>query len=401
MLLSQFETNKRAHFVFVKKYSCSICMLNCPDDCKNDSDTYHALPPNPPPPPVHSRQKSQMPTFLIIMLCVLGAALVFLTYLTVLGKKRGFSTSRRRNFGSHDASPEDLIDPNDGPVVHPIWYINTVGLQQSVINSIAVFKYKKDERLIEGSDCSVCLSEFRDDETLRLLPKCDHAFHVHCIDTWLTTHKNCPLCRAPIVKESIGDVADEMNTEESVSREDSVENVAQIEGNDVWRNGIDHMAIGVENISSMPNHDGKLQEMSKSSKNEAIRVLSDLAGRFVRAEEELQPMRRSVSMDCFSASRVDASVAQFHEEGCSKIQDFDVTKQNCEEEGKTEDGNSSMDGRRKSYSFRLSLQKVPVYMKRSFSSGEKLSLPRRHRRNQECLEISDLESKASSSGPFT
>ncbi|KAF1865942.1 hypothetical protein Lal_00041723 [Lupinus albus] len=36
-------------------------------------------------------------------------------------------------------------------------------------------------------------------EILRLLPKCHHAFHLPCIDTWLASHTNCPMCRAPIV----------------------------------------------------------------------------------------------------------------------------------------------------------------------------------------------------------
>lgn len=49
---------------------------------------------------------------------------------------------------------------------------------------------------MESSDCSVCLSEFQENERLRLLPECSHAFHVPCIDTWLKSHSNCPLCRA-------------------------------------------------------------------------------------------------------------------------------------------------------------------------------------------------------------
>lgn len=33
----------------------------------------------------------------------------------------------------------------------------------------------------------------------RCLPKCGHGFHVECIDMWLSSHSNCPICRAPIV----------------------------------------------------------------------------------------------------------------------------------------------------------------------------------------------------------
>ncbi|XP_025631253.1 E3 ubiquitin-protein ligase ATL31-like [Arachis hypogaea] len=33
-----------------------------------------------------------------------------------------------------------------------------------------------------GSQCAVCLSEFKDMDKLRLLPKCSHVFHPECID---------------------------------------------------------------------------------------------------------------------------------------------------------------------------------------------------------------------------
>ncbi|KAJ9560472.1 hypothetical protein OSB04_005632 [Centaurea solstitialis] len=104
--------------------------------------------------------------------------------------------------------PEDLSDDDDPTfeLDHPIWYITTVGLQPSVINSISTVTFRKDDHLIDGSDCSVCLSEFRDDETLRLLPKCNHAFHIPCIDTWLRSHTNCPLCRAGILSNGLSAV---------------------------------------------------------------------------------------------------------------------------------------------------------------------------------------------------
>lgn len=97
---------------------------------------------------------------------------------------------------------EELLNENRDHD-HPVWLIATVGLQQSIINSITVCKYRKNEGLIEGTECSVCLSEFREDETLRLLPKCSHAFHISCIDTWLRSHTNCPLCRAGIVSNNV------------------------------------------------------------------------------------------------------------------------------------------------------------------------------------------------------
>jgi E3 ubiquitin-protein ligase ATL4 len=47
-------------------------------------------------------------------------------------------------------------------------------------------------------DCAVCQSAFRDDDELRLLPACRHAFHSRCVDPWLRSNPSCPLCRASI-----------------------------------------------------------------------------------------------------------------------------------------------------------------------------------------------------------
>lgn len=51
----------------------------------------------------------------------------------------------------------------------------------------------------EELECVICLSGFDEGEIGRSLPKCGHAFHVECIDMWLSSHRNCPICRAPIV----------------------------------------------------------------------------------------------------------------------------------------------------------------------------------------------------------
>lgn len=184
----------------------------CPDICDPTipyPDFDVLPPPLAPPPPLESyyisNKSSQHVSPYVIMIISLLASLFLLVgyYVIIVKYCKGCSRLRRRRTRSTDSSEDgdvEFLDEIHGPVLdHPIWYITTVGLQSSVINSITIFKYKKCDNLIEGTDCSVCLTEFQDDETLRLLPKCNHAFHIPCIDTWLRSHTTCPLCRAGIV----------------------------------------------------------------------------------------------------------------------------------------------------------------------------------------------------------
>ncbi|XP_017969386.1 PREDICTED: E3 ubiquitin-protein ligase ATL6 [Theobroma cacao] len=81
------------------------------------------------------------------------------------------------------------------------------GLDSAVIESFPVFIYScvKDLKMGKGAlECAVCLSEFEDDEALRLIPKCSHVFHPDCIDAWLEYHVTCPVCRAKLTPDSDG-----------------------------------------------------------------------------------------------------------------------------------------------------------------------------------------------------
>lgn len=43
--------------------------------------------------------------------------------------------------------------------------------------------------------CPICLNEFQDGDQIRVLPRCQHDFHVTCIDMWLAKNSSCPTCR--------------------------------------------------------------------------------------------------------------------------------------------------------------------------------------------------------------
>ncbi|KAL8193963.1 hypothetical protein R6Q57_026205 [Mikania cordata] len=217
------------------------------------------IPPPPPPPPPMTHDMQLLSPILIIIFGVFSVCFSFICYLTCAKICR--MRQRNRRITDHEAR-EDLVNEDLGPVIHnPIWLINTRGLDQSQIESIHAFKYKRDERLIEGTDCSICLSEFEDDERLRLLPKCSHAFHIPCIDTWLRSHKNCPLCRASIIKN----VPNHDQTENPVTESDMIESSTTTEETEIppvhdSQTTDDHNEVEVENNAEIVRTSGILDE---------------------------------------------------------------------------------------------------------------------------------------------
>ncbi|XP_038700915.1 RING-H2 finger protein ATL13-like [Tripterygium wilfordii] len=83
-----------------------------------------------------------------------------------------------------------------------LFHLHDAGVDQSFIDTLPVFNYKAIIGLRDPFDCAVCLCEFEPEDKLRLLPKCSHAFHMACIDTWLLSHSTCPLCRASLLHDS-------------------------------------------------------------------------------------------------------------------------------------------------------------------------------------------------------
>ncbi|XP_022889557.1 RING-H2 finger protein ATL60-like [Olea europaea var. sylvestris] len=68
------------------------------------------------------------------------------------------------------------------------------GLDPTILRTIPVVIYYPNE-FKDGLECAVCLSEVSQGEKTRFLPKCNHGFHMDCIDMWFQSHSTCPLCR--------------------------------------------------------------------------------------------------------------------------------------------------------------------------------------------------------------
>lgn len=184
----------KAWVPYVNRKDCSqgFCSFYCPQWC------YIVFPP--PPPSFdefpHDNSSTTFSPLVIAVIGILASAFLLVSYYTILCKYCGNTNSESRRREIED--PIEELEYNHNPSFHDHepWHVPTRALDEALIKSITVCKYKKGDGLIEGTDCSICLSEFEEEESVRLLPKCNHAFHVPCVDRWLKYHSNCPLCRA-------------------------------------------------------------------------------------------------------------------------------------------------------------------------------------------------------------
>ncbi|XP_058751961.1 RING-H2 finger protein ATL54-like [Vicia villosa] len=361
---------------------CTVCFNICLTNLQNPN--YYSSPPPPPPPPPQqefpfynsNQNQHKIINYFIITLSLLALIffLVCIRAIYVNCRSRRTRTRLRTVARTRTPPPQSAtreIDMNfddeqhddDSIVDHPIWYIRTQGLQQSVINAISVCKYKKGEGLIEGTDCSVCLSEFEEDESLRLLPKCHHAFHLPCIDTWLSSHTNCPMCRAPIV-----------STNPAIARVESLESIvvdsgAQIEVSDENR-GETESNLGFENrVFDSELSNGAVEEEDEGGQLEVCenerRVVDAVSGSI-----STRP-RRSVSMDDSFVAGINNDVATVISKEPNGNEDSVLKFNGSENLATTSKGSTSS-----SFSFRSAryLQGVASPMKRSSSYNGKFLL---------------------------
>ena len=72
-------------------------------------------------------------------------------------------------------------------------YILTVSSDRIV--SLKISPMAPPEAIVPAKLCPICHEE---DTVVRHTLKCNHTFHLHCIDTWLRKNRTCPLCRYKI-----------------------------------------------------------------------------------------------------------------------------------------------------------------------------------------------------------
>ncbi|KAL2459401.1 RING-H2 finger protein ATL46 [Forsythia ovata] len=135
----------------------------------------------------------------IILLVIVILAVVFFIFgllqflIRCLVKRPSFSSISQSN-----RFPETSGSHTFQRQLHQLFRLHDSGLDQALIDALPVFYYKDIVGLNEPFDCAVCLCEFSDFDKLKFIPSCGHAFHMHCIETWLLSNSTCPLCRGLI-----------------------------------------------------------------------------------------------------------------------------------------------------------------------------------------------------------
>ncbi|KAJ8247888.1 hypothetical protein GJAV_G00251720 [Gymnothorax javanicus] len=111
-----------------------------------------------------------------------------------------YISSRMAGFGQ---TYEDLLQLEE-----QLGTVNRGASQETIESCTFPHKYKRrvlvsQQDEVEGAEedteekCTICLSALEEDEDVRRLP-CMHLFHQLCVDQWLLTKKQCPICRVDI-----------------------------------------------------------------------------------------------------------------------------------------------------------------------------------------------------------
>ncbi|WOK91673.1 RING-H2 finger protein ATL65 [Canna indica] len=154
---------------------------------------------------------------LIAMVAVVGTAFLIVLYARIISRRlrllrrrwRRWRLRRRLLQSTAAASDLDSPPPFGGGFLGASfgsssdYFLSPYGLDDAAIKALPVslFSRAKAKQLAATNrECAVCLLEFEDDDTLRTLPLCAHAFHMDCIDVWLRSHATCPLCRAAVLR---------------------------------------------------------------------------------------------------------------------------------------------------------------------------------------------------------
>ncbi|EOA18215.1 hypothetical protein CARUB_v10006700mg [Capsella rubella] len=144
---------------------------------------------SPPPPEEILAAETDMVVILSALLC----ALICVAGLAAVARCAWL----RRLTGVNSAAIRESPPPNKGLKKKVIEALpkSTYTASPSASASASTAAAAEDS----STECAICIAEFAEGEEIRILPVCSHAFHVACIDKWLTSRSSCPSCRRVLV----------------------------------------------------------------------------------------------------------------------------------------------------------------------------------------------------------
>lgn len=79
--------------------------------------------------------------------------------------------------------------------------IAQAGVRRKALRAMPTLVYSAGQSGGPNPACVICLANLEPGERVRVLPKCNHGFHVRCVDRWLMARSTCPTCRQPLFGE--------------------------------------------------------------------------------------------------------------------------------------------------------------------------------------------------------
>lgn len=108
-----------------------------------------------------------------------------------------------------DMSYEELLQLEDR-----IGSVSTALSEEQLAKCLSRVVYKRvnpalelNKPVVDDVKCSICQEEYIEDEEVGRM-KCEHQYHVCCIQEWLRQKNWCPICKASAVPSSDADKGD-------------------------------------------------------------------------------------------------------------------------------------------------------------------------------------------------
>lgn len=181
------------------------------------------------------------------------------------------------------------------------------GLDNAVVESFPVFPYSSVKESKIGSndlECAICLNELEDRETVRLLPICNHLFHIDCIDAWLYSHATCPVCRSNLTANSnkSGEEVDGAPISDGAAMRDHV--VIEIETVEAAKSH--HRRLSSEIVGKFPRSNSTGHSMGRlcdGAERYTLRLPDDVKRRIMAVKGRRLKRTRSFDVDLMAEGR--------------------------------------------------------------------------------------------------